>query len=275
MDASRDATQVFEDAVEPGHHRVELSTHVAQLRGNHRGSGTQLERERDYPLLRPVVQIALDPAASLVGRRDYACPRGGELVAALGVRDRRGDQLGELAYSCLRLLGERRRSGRRGGDHAPQTPLDHDRAAHGRANPELPRFLGDRSQGPRRRTRPAPDRAPLSNHRGNAHPLESEAGDDGQARLDVPAPHGDAGHGAVRLVPLHASEVRTREEADLARDDLEHPREGDTPSATSVATRRSADCWSRRGRAGGARRRLSGAGWANRRLSGPRFRPED
>jgi hypothetical protein len=66
--------------------------------GRHHDLGrAHLERERDKPLLRAVVKVALDAPAGLVGGGDDACTRGRELLATLGVRDGRGDELRELA----------------------------------------------------------------------------------------------------------------------------------------------------------------------------------
>ena len=61
----------------------------------------QLERRGHQPLLCSIVQVALDPATRLVGRRDQANARRGELVARLGVLDGVGDELRELSDPVL------------------------------------------------------------------------------------------------------------------------------------------------------------------------------
>ena len=60
------------------------------------------------PLLGGVVQIAYDAAAGVVVGRDETGPRGDELVARLGVRDRGGNELGEVRDSRLGVRRERR-----------------------------------------------------------------------------------------------------------------------------------------------------------------------
>ena len=59
----------------------------------------ELERHDrvDEPLLGAVVEVAHDPPAGLVAGGEQARARGGELVAAVGVRDRGLEQLRELA----------------------------------------------------------------------------------------------------------------------------------------------------------------------------------
>ena len=68
--------------------------------------------ERDdgvhQPLLRAVVDVALQAPSGLVGGGDDARPRGGELRLRLGVGDRDGGQLGELGEADLDVGGERR-----------------------------------------------------------------------------------------------------------------------------------------------------------------------
>ena len=61
----------------------------------------QLERRGHQPLLCSIVQVALDSATRLVGRRDQANARRGELVARLGVLDGVGDELRELSDPVL------------------------------------------------------------------------------------------------------------------------------------------------------------------------------
>jgi hypothetical protein len=59
----------------------------------------QRELQRDdrvhEPLLRPVVEVTDDTPALLVGGRHDARAGRGDLRTAIGVRDRRGDEIGE------------------------------------------------------------------------------------------------------------------------------------------------------------------------------------
>ena len=72
--------------------------------------GPQLERERDQPLLRPVMKVAFNAAAGLVGRSDDPRAGGRELSTALGVGDGHGHQFGEGEQALLKVvLGAARR----------------------------------------------------------------------------------------------------------------------------------------------------------------------
>ncbi len=94
MQPARDLLEVLEHSRQPA---ADVPQAARQLvAGSDRGRHPQLQSERDEALLRPVVQVALDPPALPVGRRDDARARGGELGAALGVGDGGGDELGEL-----------------------------------------------------------------------------------------------------------------------------------------------------------------------------------
>ena len=77
--------------------RLRLSVLLAER------SLSELERDDGVhqALLRAVVQIAHHAAAGLVARGEQTRPRGGELVAAVGVRDRGVEQSGELSHPLL------------------------------------------------------------------------------------------------------------------------------------------------------------------------------
>ena len=70
----------------------------------------ELERDHgvDEALLRPIVQVAHYPPPLLVTRGHDPRPRRGELHPGLDVRDREGDQLGELPDPELRVGGSGR-----------------------------------------------------------------------------------------------------------------------------------------------------------------------
>ena len=98
-----------------------------------RADQAQVERERHEPLLRAVVQVALEPPALGVAGLDDARARGGQLLVGVGVRERLRDQLGEVAQSLLDALRQRLVGPRARGQRAPQPPADGDRRGHRRA----------------------------------------------------------------------------------------------------------------------------------------------
>ena len=109
----------------------------------------QVERDRHEPLLRAVVQVALEPPALGVAGLDDARARRGQLLVGVGVRERLGDQLGEVAQALLGALRERvGRPGARG-ERAPEVPADVDRGGHRGA-------VARRSAASRRGSRPRP-----------------------------------------------------------------------------------------------------------------------
>ena len=112
------------------------------------GQRAARELERDdrvhEPLLGAVVQVALDPAARIVGGLDDPAPRCRELGGALGVRDRGCDQLGELRDARLgvRMDGFRTLEGR--DDDSPDTAGDDDRGGDRGARAQLAQALRQR-----------------------------------------------------------------------------------------------------------------------------------
>ena len=71
------------------------------------GGQPQHQRQRDEPLLRAVVEVALQPPPLGVARRDDAGARRRELLARLGVRQRLRRQLGEVGDPLLGVGRER------------------------------------------------------------------------------------------------------------------------------------------------------------------------
>jgi hypothetical protein len=73
------------------------------------GSGRHLQRDDgvDEALLSAVVEVPNHPPALFVRGGDDARARGGQVRAGLGVRDRGGDELGELAEPHLGAEGDR------------------------------------------------------------------------------------------------------------------------------------------------------------------------
>ena len=130
---ARDLLQVLDAPARPLG-RVGQLTPGARLLGRTGLGGAQRERERDQPLLRAVVQVALDRRRGLVGRGDQPGAGGGELGAALGVGDRGGDELGELRHARLGLAPATAASRSTTATIDPPEPaLDDDRRADRRA----------------------------------------------------------------------------------------------------------------------------------------------
>ena len=127
VDSERDLAQDVEHAGEPFDHARQLGLELGELGGRRRLGRTQLECERDELLLRAVVEVALDPPPRRVGRGHDPCPRSLELGAALRVRDRGGDELGELGQALLRVGRQRLVAQRGGGQYAPKAAFDGDR----------------------------------------------------------------------------------------------------------------------------------------------------
>ena len=126
------------------HHAVRIEP------DDHRGDGSEHARDlgpdRGYDLRR----------GRVAGDEGRDPPQGGlvleqlgDLGAALGVRDRGGDELGEVGDLRLGARRERALALRRGRDHAPHAARDHDRAADRRTDPQLPRLPRDRARGVR------------------------------------------------------------------------------------------------------------------------------
>jgi hypothetical protein len=80
----------------------------------------------DEPLLSAVVDVALQATARFVGGRQHASARRRERRPALGVRDRDGDEIGELRQAFFGA-GRQDVGGRRGRQDAPDPSGDDDR----------------------------------------------------------------------------------------------------------------------------------------------------
>ena len=103
------------------------------------------DRERDEPLLRAVVEVALEPPPLGVAGGDDARPRRRELLARLGVRERLGDQLGEGRDAVLGAGGEGVRAHARDHHRAPQLTVEDDRRADARVDAERLQPLGQQA----------------------------------------------------------------------------------------------------------------------------------
>jgi hypothetical protein len=67
VDSARELAQLVESVLQSLGNATQLRRKVIELGGNCGSRGTELERERDEPLLRPVMEVALDPPPRLVG----------------------------------------------------------------------------------------------------------------------------------------------------------------------------------------------------------------
>src|SRR4051812_4744795 len=76
-------------------------TQITPIDGKIRLRRTHRQTKRDKPLLRTVMQIALDPTASLIRSRNNPPTRRRELRRAFRVRNRRRDELRERSESRL------------------------------------------------------------------------------------------------------------------------------------------------------------------------------
>ena len=101
MDSPRDLLKILDRLGQPACDPRELVPEVLPVRRNVGLGGAHGQSQRDEPLLRPVMEVALDPAACLVRRGDDAPPGGGELRLAVRVRDRDADEVGELLQALL------------------------------------------------------------------------------------------------------------------------------------------------------------------------------
>ena len=144
MDAARQLAQLVEPLGElvlrrgqdlAGGRRVPL-----ELRADRRRSSAT-EHE---PLLRAVVQVALEPPALGVAGLDDARARRGQLLVGVGVGERLRDELGEVAQPLLDALRQRLVGPRRRGQRAPQPPADADRRRDRRPVAEALQRLGER-----------------------------------------------------------------------------------------------------------------------------------
>ena len=200
---------------------VELRVQLVRARGHGRLRRPQLHREGDQPLLGAVVQVALDPAAGVVGRGDDPGPRRGQLGLALGVRDRAGDQLGEARQPRLGVGGQPGGAAGAGGDHAPQPPLHVHRDTDRRPHAGLDHG---------RRQRPGVGAVPvdarglagLVDQRGHVAAAEGEPAPDRRGRRAGAGPRPEDGHPAVGPVPVQEREVDPEQVPDLLGDRGEH-----------------------------------------------------
>ena len=121
--------------------RRELFSGLRGLPSSARLGEPQHQRQRDEPLLRAVVEVALEPPALVVAGRDDPGARRRELLARVGVGERRARPARRSRRSAARRpAGTAPGVGGRDDHRAPQAPGDGDRRADrgadaGRAQP--------------------------------------------------------------------------------------------------------------------------------------------
>ena len=222
MDAAGQLAQLVEPAGELGLGRRQ------QLAGGRRvalepgGHHAEAEGDGDQPLLGAVVQVALEPLALGVADLHQARPRGGQLLVRVGVGERLGDEVREVAQPLLDVLGKRLVGAGRRGQHAPQPPADVDRRGDGAA-----------VAGARERRGELTGRLVVAVHaRGVARAddprehrvaVDVELRADREARLSVLAPRADDGGRAHPVVLHHVGAGQAEQAPHLLGHLLEHP----------------------------------------------------
>ena len=101
MDAAGQLAQLVEPLGELLLRRGQELARRGRVLLERRADHAQVERDRHEPLLRAVVEVALEPPALGVAGLDDARARGGELLVGVGVGERLRDQVGEVAQPLL------------------------------------------------------------------------------------------------------------------------------------------------------------------------------
>jgi hypothetical protein len=138
---ARDLAQLLDHAGQAGRRARELLAQLEQVRRRGRLGGPELQPERHEPLLRAVVQVALDAVALGIGGSRDPRPRRRELGAAVSIGDRRRHQLGELGDARLAVGRQRLAVGGAGDHDAPGAILDDDRRPDRRPNASVGREI--------------------------------------------------------------------------------------------------------------------------------------
>ena len=107
MDPEGDLAEVIDRGRQAADDTAELASVLLELLRHRRLRRAQREREPDELLLRPIVQVALDPAPGRVGRGHDSCARGVHLGAALGVGNCRRDELREFRQPLFHVSRQR------------------------------------------------------------------------------------------------------------------------------------------------------------------------
>ena len=95
VDAVGDLAQLVEHYREHRHRTVQLSSQRIGVGWHRCARGLQVKGQRNEALLRAVMQIPLDLAATLVRSSNYPGARRGQRLLGFGVGDRHRGELGE------------------------------------------------------------------------------------------------------------------------------------------------------------------------------------
>ena len=211
------------------------------------GGTVRLERpepkpQADEALLGPVMQVSFDPPPRFVGGGHDSGPRRGQFASGVRVRDRRPDELGEGGQPGPPRRRERCRRATRPTARPrvlPPTTTGPATADRSLAPDLLRDRSGGRSNGSVRAGGPCPPHTGRDVVAGQRQPTGTRVGG------TVPSlPAGMEADGLVRLESSRAPPARP-EGARSARATTALKMSSDgRPSATRVATRRRADCWS-------------------------------
>jgi hypothetical protein len=99
VDPTRDLLQILDRRYQSRRDAGQLGAEVVPLGGKVRLHRAHGQPERNEPLLRTVMEVALDPTPGLVRRGDDTPPRSGQLRLTLRLRNRRRDELCEIDQS--------------------------------------------------------------------------------------------------------------------------------------------------------------------------------
>ena len=108
MEAAGELAHLLDNGLDVALDPLELGARVPLVLRDLRPDTLEIEADRKQPLLRPVVQVPLDPPQRFVAGRDEACAGRDQVRACGRVRDRGADELCELVEPLLRLPWERR-----------------------------------------------------------------------------------------------------------------------------------------------------------------------
>jgi hypothetical protein len=137
MNPARDLSQLHERRGQLVRRMVEEAVHLVRIPGEAVLGEPDRQRQRVQPLLRSVMEVALETPALGVTRLNQPCPRGGELLPRIGVRQRLRDQLGEAREALLGALGQRLLAHVGSRKRPPEAAVDVDGRGQTRAIAEL------------------------------------------------------------------------------------------------------------------------------------------
>ena len=240
MQAAGELAQLLHREVELGPGGPEQRAGGVRVGGQVALDHAELDRERDEPLLRAVMEVALQAPALVHPRLEDPPARGAELLAPLRALEPEGDELGEVAEPALGVGAEG--VGRVGGDEdePPGPPARDDRRRDRRPVAVVAHHLRGAAAHVGVVVDPRGASGAVDDRRQPVALGERHGRPDGEAArvAVVPAADGD------RRVVVVADRRRRRGVQQAARllGDRAEDLGASAPEATSVATRRSAAC---------------------------------